>query len=488
VSRRFCLWLTCFAVAAACLSASAQVPEKKPQKYAVLIGVGKYAGGLGELPCCQNDLNALKNCLLASGFAGEHIVHLHDNADDNLRPTKANIETQLALRMKLPTPGDQVVVAFSGHGMQIDGVSYLCPLDARVEEAAATMIALDDFEREIGQSPAKHKLLILDAWRRDPLRGAKAARGELPMVPRRPRGLRVLTSCEIGQISVDDPKLKRGVFMHYLTEGWQGAADSEAEGNRNGKVSLEELYYFVHEKTKIHVANAYASLQLPSLRGDTAGGWDLAVLASKPDVKLPPASPAGVSEKPLTSVAPKPSPPMKAAEVPPPDSQAKSPAAPTTHPLLTQANALFNRAEYDQAIAAYTSIIMNPDLSAAIRRSARLGRGSSYLAKGGKDNIQRALTDHKAAGHDVVSLPVRKEAHLMVSANAVGAVKVKEVVQISMINGDWVWVASVNGNTSKRGYVKWEAILPPPPPPPPAPAPQPVQNFQNFNSDFEFFE
>jgi hypothetical protein len=434
-------------------------------------------------------LNALKNCLLASGFLAEHIVHLHDDALESLRPTKANIEAQLALRMKLPAPGDQVVVAFSGHGLQLDGVNYLCPVDARIEEPAETMLALEDFERVIGQTAARHKLLILDAWRRDPLRGAKAARGELPMIPRRPRGLRVLASCEIGQISVDDPRLKRGVFMHYLTEGWQGAADSEAEGNHNGKVSLDELYYYAHEKTKIHVANAFASLQLPTLRGDSAGAWELAVLEGKPETKVPSASPPTLRETPLTASVPQPSPPMKTADVPPLESQAKSPAAPTPHPLLMQANALFNRAEYDQAIAAYTSIIMSPDLSAATRRTARLGRGSSYLAKGGKDNIQRALTDHKAAGHDVVSLPVRKEAHLMISANAVGSVKVKEVVQISMINGDWVWVASVNGNTNKRGYVKWEAVLPPPPPPPPAaPAQQPVQNFQNFNSDFEFFE
>ena len=95
------------------------------------------------------------------------------------------------------------------------------------------------------------------------------------------------------------------------------------------------------------------------------------------------------------------------------------------------------------------------------RRAARLGRGSAYLAKGGKDNIQKALIDHKAAGHETVSLPVRSGANLMVSSNAVGAVKVNEVVQISMINGDWVWVASVNGNKGKRGYVKREAILPP---------------------------
>jgi hypothetical protein len=30
-----------------------------------------------------------------------------------------------------------------------------------------------------------------------------------------------------------------------------------------------------------------------------------------------------------------------------------------------------------------------------------------------------------------------------------------------MINGDWLWVASVNNNPAKQGYIKWDAVLRP---------------------------
>lgn len=480
--------------------ASAQQPVKRGQKYALLIGIGKYREGFRELPCCQSDLALLRDCLLKAGYPAANIVYMHEGASEELRPTKTKIEAQLALRMRLPLATDDVVVAFSGHGLQRDGNSYLCPLDAQLDGPAETLLPLDAFEALIAQSAAKNKLLVLDAWRTDFLRGAKAPRAASGAAIPRTLGLQVISSCEVGQLSVDDPKLKQGVFMHYLTQGWLGAADRESEGNGDGKISVEELFYYTHEKTKIHVANQFATLQLPALLGEAAARWDLAsVSATSAEAAKPitPGNTTSVSQAPATSPniaklgpmvttpAPVPQSPMARDATPVPTGATKGPAPPTTHPLLAQANTLFSKADYDKAIETYNSVIANGDLAAGVRRAARLGRGSSYLAKGGKNNILQALIDYKAAGHESISLPVRKAANLTIENTAAGSVREGEVVQISLINGEWLWVKSVNNNTGKRGYVKWEAVLPPPPPPAPA---QPAQNFQNVSPSFDFFE
>jgi hypothetical protein len=81
--------------------------------------------------------------------------------------------------------------------------------------------------------------------------------------------------------------------MHYVIEGLSGRADLEVEGNRDGIVTLPELYAYVYQKTEAHARNKFNLSQHPWKEGASVGVWQLARVTSsaaeKPTAVVPPA-------------------------------------------------------------------------------------------------------------------------------------------------------------------------------------------------------
>ena len=106
---------------------------------------------VSKLTYCCSDIQGLARRLVEAGFPGDHVFLIEDNAADmKYKPFKNNIEQQLDLVASLTRPGDMIVVAFSGHGVQLrkgkddkEGVSYLCPADADLEKPTETLVPLD---------------------------------------------------------------------------------------------------------------------------------------------------------------------------------------------------------------------------------------------------------------------------------------------------------------------------------------------------------
>jgi hypothetical protein len=125
-------------------AALAQEKSKPPREarecYALLIGVDDYSYAR-DLRYCGADQRALYERLVMSGFPKDNIFLLHDQAKETrFHPSKQNIERHLELVLKLAdSEGDLIVVAFSGHGVQLKGKSYLCPTDAERQAIAETI-------------------------------------------------------------------------------------------------------------------------------------------------------------------------------------------------------------------------------------------------------------------------------------------------------------------------------------------------------------
>jgi len=249
--------------------------QRKPQRYALLVGVNDYTN-IKDLQFCGADIQALRDQLIASGFPEEHVYHLHSQAKEaRYQPFKANIERQLEIVLGNANKEDIVVVAFSGHGVHTEGESYLCSSEAKLDEPQGTMVSLNTVYARLKRSKAKFKLLLVDACRKDPTpEGQKSALSldsnkELGIdIQEPPTGILSLTSCAEGQISMEDKKLGHGVFMHFLLEGLAGEADREENGNKDGQVSLLELYEFANLKTKTYVARRFNDFQTPKLTGE----------------------------------------------------------------------------------------------------------------------------------------------------------------------------------------------------------------------------
>jgi formylglycine-generating enzyme required for sulfatase activity len=185
---RACLCLT------ACLLLLTPAHAKRT---ALVIGNDNYTT-VSKLQKAGNDATAMARELRAAGFA----VQLHK--DLNYRSMVKAVET-FANGI---TGGDEVVVFYAGHGVQIKTGSYLLPTDieamseSEVEKTAYELNALSD---KISESKPAFTLVLVDACRDNPLksrgRNVGNARGLSAIEP--PKGQIVVYSASRGQQALD---------------------------------------------------------------------------------------------------------------------------------------------------------------------------------------------------------------------------------------------------------------------------------------------
>ena len=267
----------------------------RPNKLALLIAIDDYAA-IRDLAYCKRDMEYLSKRLVTAGFSDNNIIFMRDDAPrSELRPLKANIERALERMLATAGRNDLVLVAFSGHGVQLHGTSYLCPIEARIDDPAKTMLTVQSVNGQLKSCSARLRLLIVDACRNDPsprgLRSiekpTKTLDGFSRSLQSPPEGVLVLASCKPGQISVEDDEFRHGVFMHFLMRGLDGEADRKGEGNFDKQVSLLELYDYASTNTRAHVARSRNLAQTPVLYGTVTGDYDLVTALPHRPTKLP---------------------------------------------------------------------------------------------------------------------------------------------------------------------------------------------------------
>ena len=256
-----------------CASALTTSAAEVNNHWAILIGVDKYQFAK-PLKYCGRDQKSLRSQLIRSGFDERRVFLLHDEAElQRFTPTKRNIEKQLELLLGLVKEGDMVLLSFSGHGLQVGGENFLCPVDGELNKPES-MIPTDAIYEMLKGCPASLKVMLVDACRNDPFPGggrnlganpaANAWLEELKNEP--PEGIVLLNSCAPGEISWEDDAYRHGVFMYYVLDALGGAAD------RNGDklVSLGELVRYASEETELRVMHTRATKQEPFVTSEAA--------------------------------------------------------------------------------------------------------------------------------------------------------------------------------------------------------------------------
>ena len=152
-----------------------------------------------------------------------------------------------ALSEATPAGAGVLIVYVDGHGVSDNGTAYLLCRNFDPANPAAGRYRLSDLLRQVADSPAPVKLLILDTGRieSDPRMGMLV--NEFPRLLEQEvhatgnESLWVLTSNAILERSNVSRALERSVFGYFVTLGLNGAAD--ANGDR--AVDVDELYRFV---------------------------------------------------------------------------------------------------------------------------------------------------------------------------------------------------------------------------------------------------
>lgn len=177
-----------------CLSAG---HTAETRRLALVIGNDNYQH-IGKLEKAGNDASAMARELKAAGFE----VDL--KRDVNYRSMSRAIDAFVA-RI---SGGDQVVVFYAGHGVQIKSGNYLLPTDLEKgteSEIERFSYSLDDLTAKLSEAKASFSLVMVDACRNNPIkvagRSIGASRGLSPVEP--PKGQMVVFSASRGQEALD---------------------------------------------------------------------------------------------------------------------------------------------------------------------------------------------------------------------------------------------------------------------------------------------
>ncbi|MBL8816136.1 MAG: SUMF1/EgtB/PvdO family nonheme iron enzyme [Planctomyces sp.] len=310
------------------------------QKHAVIVAVRHHRPGqpLAELRYSDADAQALGDVLLRSGYQVTLLTseNARKTENDFLAPASDYIRDAIQNLNQQPlNHSDSVLFVFIGNAVRLDwpvstdesgkpgqlsrpGHLYFCPMDAEIRNLRSLadlkdrnrLIDFAELYKALEDCKAGQRLMVMDVCRIDPrirIERPIAAIETLPAMPVPGQGAGILFSCGPHQSSIEDGQLQHGVFMNFLIEGLQGAADRpltgrtptyitqssgvESSGNQtfgpvqppatlgNQNVSLEELVHYVKLSSSSYVASKFPTMkQDPDLRGMPPGMWPIVSL------------------------------------------------------------------------------------------------------------------------------------------------------------------------------------------------------------------
>jgi uncharacterized caspase-like protein len=273
-------------------------PEKKPVSrdlWAVIIGVGRYESPeVPRLRYTVPDAEAIYQVLTDyAGFKKEHVLLITDKSEK--KPTLRNLKWALGTFLaRSAKKDDTVIIFFAGHGapevdqrgVERDGFSkYLVPSDAEPDDLYSTALPMDELQTVFARIEAERVVVFLDACYSGAAGGrtfaskkTRSAHVDDLFLERvtRSKGRAIVTASRPSEVSIELPDLGHGIFTYYLLQALKGAADL----NRDGIVSLQELYEYIEQQVS-QKSRAVGGNQHPVMKGELEGVLPLVKVRGK---------------------------------------------------------------------------------------------------------------------------------------------------------------------------------------------------------------
>ncbi|MBI2540096.1 MAG: caspase family protein, partial [Deltaproteobacteria bacterium] len=271
------------------------LPDPPRERWAVVIGVGRYESPeVPRLRYTVPDAEAIYETLIKSaGFKKDHVLLLTDRSER--RPTLRNVKWALGTFLaRSAKKDDTVIIFFAGHGapevdqrgVERDGFSkYLVPTDAEPDDLYSTALPMDELQTIFARLEAQRVVVFLDACYSGAAGGrtfaskkTRSAHVDDLFLERATssKGRAIITASRPSEVSIELPDLGHGIFTYYLLQGLKGAADL----NRDGIVSLQELYEYV-ERQVSQKSRAVGGNQHPVMKGELEGVLPLVKVSAK---------------------------------------------------------------------------------------------------------------------------------------------------------------------------------------------------------------
>lgn len=244
-------------IALTLLASSAQAD---PRRFALFVGSNVGDNHEAVLRHAEDDASRVAQTLRTLGdFSPTQIVVLNGVNANELR------DAIVRMNVRVREQRDAVLVFFySGHA------------DAESLHLAGTHFPLSELKGLLVGSPANSRVLVVDACQSGSLIGVKGAH-PVPtfevtaLQDPAPEGFAVLTSATANENAQESAALHGSFFSYYLNSGLLGAADQ----NRDGEVTLSELYAFSSAETRAATVTSPAGPQTPTFQFMLGGRRDL---------------------------------------------------------------------------------------------------------------------------------------------------------------------------------------------------------------------
>jgi uncharacterized caspase-like protein len=254
-------------------------------QWAVVIGVGQYEShAIPRLRYTVSDAEAIYNTLVGpGGFKKDNVLLLTDRSER--KPTLRNIKWALGTFLgRSAQKDDTVLIFFAGHGapevdtrgLERDGLAkYLIPSDADPEDLYSTALPMDELQTIFARIESERVVAFLDACysgaaggRTFAAKSTRAGNVDDLFLERlaRSKGRAIITASRPSEVSIELPELGHGIFTYFLVNGLQGSADL----NRDGIISLQELYEYVEQQVT-RKSRAVGGNQHPVMKGELEG-------------------------------------------------------------------------------------------------------------------------------------------------------------------------------------------------------------------------
>jgi hypothetical protein len=223
--------------------ASAQPAPAAAERWALIVGVDRFAGGTRPNYGAVNDAADVRAALLKAGWADDHIKVLTDGG-----ATAASIRAGLQWLVDHSGPTSLSVFHYSGHVKQVGSTEYLWPHDN-------AFIADTELAGKLRQLKGR-------AW--VDISGCEAAGfDEGISAPNR----LFTASSRANEKSYEIPDMRQSVFTLMQVE--QAMLGGLGDANKDGKVSVQEAFAYAAARAPQFTAGQKQGPQHPVI-----AGWD----------------------------------------------------------------------------------------------------------------------------------------------------------------------------------------------------------------------
>jgi len=241
---------------------------RQNKAYAVLVGIANYESkDIRSLTYTTNDAKELAEVLIDpkyGGFKPENVTLLLDKT-----ATTKNIKKSLGTGLrKVPSDGIALVF-FAGHGAPEGNNTYWLTYDTDPNDLYASALSNNEIAEMLEQVNTKCVVTFIDAcYSGASIKTSKSSRAfvEDPFKSFEGTGQIAITSSDGKQQSLEDNKLKHGIFSYRLIEALKGKADE----NTDGIVTADEVAGYI-KRTVPNDARERSWKQDPVVKAEYTG-------------------------------------------------------------------------------------------------------------------------------------------------------------------------------------------------------------------------